>query len=65
MSHRGDMMKLMKLAKKAGCSIERTGSGHWKITTPSGAVLIASFSPSSPLPYRDTVKHLLKAGVKL
>lgn len=65
MSHRADMMKLIKLAKKAGCTVERTGSGHWKITTPSGAVLITSFSPSSPIPYRDTVQHLKKAGVKL
>lgn len=65
MSHRGDMMKLVKLAKKHGCTVERTGSGHWKITTPSGLTIVTSFSPSNPGPYRDTVRYLKKAGVLL
>ena len=65
MSHRADMMKLMRLVKKKGCSVERTGSGHWKITTPSGTPVFASFSPSNPGAYHDAIKKLQKAGVKL
>lgn len=63
--HRSDMMKLVKVAKKRGCSVERTGSGHWKITTPSGVVLVTSFSPSNPGAYRDVIRALRKAGVSL
>ena len=65
MSHRADMMKLVKLAKKNGCSVQRTGSGHWRITTPSGVSIVTSFSPSNPGPYRDVLRELRKAGVKL
>jgi hypothetical protein len=61
--HRADMMKLVKLAKKAGCTAIRTGTGHWKITTPSGAVIITSFSPSTAGAYRDTVRALRREGV--
>ena len=63
--HRSDMMKLIKRAKKNGCSAERTGSGHWRITTPSNQVIIASFSPSNPGAYRDTIRDLRRAGVEL
>lgn len=61
--HRSDMIKLVKLAKSKGCTAERTGSGHWKITTPGGAVIITSFSPKNPGAYRDTIRALRKAGV--
>lgn len=63
--HRSDMMKLVKKAKSAGCTVERTGSGHWRIITPNNTVLTASFSPTSPGAYRDTIKALRKAGVSL
>ena len=63
--HRADMMKLVKKARKKGCDVERTGSGHWRITTPDGAVVTASFSPSCPGAYRDTIRDLRKAGVDL
>ena len=63
--HRGDMMKLIKLAKKQGCTTERTGSGHWRITTPSGESIVTSFSPSNGGAYRITIRALRKAGVSL
>jgi hypothetical protein len=63
--HRADMMKLVKLAKKRGCEVERSGSGHWKITAPNGTVVTASFSPNTPGAYRDTIKALRKAGLSL
>jgi hypothetical protein len=63
--HRSDMMKLVKKAKKAGCSTERAGSGHWRIVAPNGTLITASFSPSNPGSYRDTIRALRKAGVEL
>lgn len=63
--HRADMMKLVKKAAKKGCEVERTNGGHWRIVCPNGDVLIASFSPSNPGAYRDTLRDLRKAGVDL
>ena len=63
--HRSDMMKLVKQAKRKGCTVVRSGNGHWKITTPDGTNLYASFSPTSPGAYRDTIRDLRKAGVSL
>ena len=63
--HRSDMMKLVKRAKSKGCTVERTGSGHWRITTPEGVKILASFSPSTPGAYRDTIRDLRRAGVSL
>lgn len=63
--HRADMMKLLKRAKKCGCSVERRGSGHWKITTPSGVSVIAAFSPRTAGGYRSTINDLRKAGVQI
>ncbi len=63
--HRSDMMKLVRKAQSLGCEVERTGSGHWRIVTPSGVRLTASFSPKNPGSYRDTIKALRKAGVSL
>ena len=67
MSHgnRSDMMKLVKKAKSAGCHTERTGTSHWKITTPNGTVIITSFSPGNQGAYRQTLKKLKNAGVEL
>ena len=63
--HRSDMMKLVKLAKKNGCTVERTGSGHWSFTTPNGTRIIASFSPSTQHALRSTIRDLRKAGAPL
>lgn len=63
--HRADMMKLVKKAKSKGCSVERSGSGHWKIVCPDGTLITASFSPTTPGAYRDTIRDLRKAGVDL
>lgn len=63
--HRADMMKLLKKAKKAGCTYERTGSGHWMIITPSGTTILCAFSPRTSGAYRQTITNLRKAGVQL
>jgi len=63
--HRADMMKLLKQIRKKGCTVERTGSGHWRITTPNGASLITSFSPKTPGALRDITRRLKKEGIEL
>ena len=63
--HRSDMMKLVKKAKSQGCTVEKDGRSHWKITTPNGQKFHASFSPRSPGAYRDLLRDLRKAGVSL
>ena len=63
--HRADMMKLLKRIQKQGCTVERTGSGHWRIITPNGAVLTTSFSPKTPGALRDVTRRLKKEGVQL
>lgn len=63
--HRADMMKLLKKAQKAGCFVERAGSGHWKIVTPNGTTTFTSFSPKNAGALRDVTKELKKAGVQL
>jgi hypothetical protein len=63
--HRSDMMKLVKKASSKGCTVERAGNGHWKITTPNGTVVTASFSPKYGGAYRDTIRDLRRAGVPL
>jgi len=63
--HRADMMKLLKQVQKQGCTVERTGSGHWRITTPNGAVLITSFSPKTAGVLRSTIRRLKKEGIEL
>lgn len=65
MSHRSDMTKLLKAAKKHGCEITRTGSGHWLVITPNGTRITAAFSPSTSGGVRMVRQQLAKAGVRI
>lgn len=65
MSHRADMAKLMRKLKQLDCEVDRTRGGHWKITTPNGAVVIAAFSPRAPGSVNATIQRLRKEGVPL
>jgi hypothetical protein len=59
------MTKLLRAAKKLGCSVERTSGGHWKVITPSGEVIIAAFSPRSAKSVHDIRHRLRRAGVDI
>ena len=59
------MTKLIKAAEKAGCQAIRTKSGHWKIKTPSGATVVAAFSPTKPGSVNITKTRLKRAGVNI
>jgi len=38
-------MKLVKECRKQGLTVERTGSGHWKVSNADGEFVIMAFSP--------------------
>ena len=61
---RAERARLVKKLEKQGFDVDRTGSGHLKVTHPDrdGSVIMA-FSPRSPADY-TTVKHLKKIGYR-
>lgn len=61
---RADQMKLVKDLRKQGFAVERTGSGHWKVTrNGSGEAVILSFSPGKKIQF-DTLKRLKLLGYR-
>jgi predicted RNA binding protein YcfA (HicA-like mRNA interferase family) len=62
MSGRAQTMELVKQLRKQGFNVERSGSGHWKVTHPErdGMVVIA-FSPRKTGMHL-TLKRLRKIG---
>lgn len=58
---RGDQMKLVKKLRKQGFTVERTGSGHWKVTNEKGESTTLAFSPRK-VPQHKTLKHLEEMG---
>jgi predicted RNA binding protein YcfA (HicA-like mRNA interferase family) len=62
MSGRAEQMKLVKALKKQGFVVERTGSGHWKVTHPErDDCTYMSFSPRGT-PQHKTLKRLKEMG---
>ena len=57
-------MKLVKALKKQGFQVERTGSGHWKVTRDgSGDAVIMAFSPGKKIQH-ETLKRLKNLGYR-
>lgn len=64
MSGRSEQMRLVKDLRSQGFTVERTGSGHWKVTRPGVDVCTyMSFSPSGS-PQHKTIKRLVAMGYK-
>lgn len=62
MSGRSEQMRLVKSLRKQGYAVERTGSGHWKVTHPErDGCTYMSFSPSGK-PQHKTIKRLKEMG---
>lgn len=59
------MLKLVKRLPRYGCTVERRGSKHWRITTPNGTAISAPFSPSTPGALRALIRNLKREGVEL
>lgn len=64
MSRRGDYEEILRAAKRAGCTVEKT-SRHVKIRTPGGAVIMASSSPSDVNAGRQLSRDLARHGVSV
>jgi biotin operon repressor len=59
---RGDQMKLVKDLRRQGFDVERTGSGHWKVTNMvTGEYVLMSFSPAKTRQHK-TIKRLREMG---
>ena len=64
MSGRAERMQLVRRLKKAGFSVVRTGSGHWRVQHPNGGpVVTMAFSPTSTADHK-TRKQLAAIGFK-
>lgn len=65
MSGRAEMMKLKKALEKQKFRVERSGSGHWKVTHPDrpGEFVMMSFSPKA-VPQHKTLKLLRALGYR-
>ena len=63
MSH--DTSKLLRQAKKLGAVVTRCRSGHFLITTPNGARVIASATPSDRRSLLNTRAQLRRAGLNI
>ncbi len=61
---RKDIMRLLEQARAQGFAVCRAGSGHWKIVSPAGSVVIAAFSPSSGYALQRIRRDLKRAGFK-
>jgi hypothetical protein len=58
---RKDCELLLRRARRAGFTVERTGSQHWRITAPSGATTTAAATPSdrrAPLKLRRDLRRI-------
>jgi predicted RNA binding protein YcfA (HicA-like mRNA interferase family) len=63
-SGRAQTMQLVKDLRKQGFEVERTGSGHWKVTHPArGGCVVMAFSPSHTGQHL-TLKRLRKLGYR-
>lgn len=61
---RADQMKLVKDLRKQGFEVERTGSGHWKVSRAgSGRSVIMAFSPGKKIQH-ETLKRLKLLGYR-
>ena len=62
MSGRPEQMRLVKALRKQGFTVERSGSGHWKVTHPEQeGCTYMSFSPRGT-PQHKTIKRLKDMG---
>ena len=50
-------------AMRQGWSVRRTGSGHWKFTSPQGMVVISSATPGDRRAMANLRAYLRRAGL--
>ena len=55
------MFKLVKALRRQGFDVDRTGSGHWKVSRPGEQQVIMGFSPTGTA-FHKTLKQLERIG---
>jgi hypothetical protein len=61
-----DVRHLIRRCEKAGLTVERSGGGHWKVTSPEGeTVATIPFSPSTNRWLENTLTQLRRRGIEL
>jgi len=56
------MFRLVKSLRRQGFDVDRTGSGHWKVSRPGvGDTVIMGFSPTGTA-FHKTLKRLEQIG---
>lgn len=61
---RAETMKLVKDLRKQGFAVDRTGTGHWKVSRPGWpGFVVLGFSPGSKGMHK-TLKRLRELGYK-
>lgn len=51
-----EMRRIARVAKKVGCDVRRTNSGHYRIAADDGHVIVIPFSPGSPNSERTNIR---------
>ena len=62
MSSSKDSAKLIRMAKGQGWTIERRKK-KFRLTSPSGFVVVVAFTPSHDRTYRNTLSLMKKGGL--
>ncbi len=61
--NRDHVLRVLRRAEEQGCTVELRNSGHYKISTPSGAAVFCAQTPSDYRGVRRTISILRKHGV--
>jgi len=63
--YRKDLKRLIRLAKRAGWEVLRSGGGHLKFISPTGAITFCSWSPRGHRAFADARANLRRAGLEV
>lgn len=65
MSKKKEAKAFVRALLKQGCTVERTGGGHLKVTTPGGEMVYTGSTPSDLRSWLNARARLRRAGVDL
>jgi predicted RNA binding protein YcfA (HicA-like mRNA interferase family) len=60
-----DTRQLLTELRKQGWAVKLAGSGHWRVTSPSGETITVPATPQSWRSLRNTRAELRRAGARL
>jgi hypothetical protein len=59
------MKSLVRAAQDAGCEVDLSGGGHWRLKCPNGKIVFMPSSPSDFRAIRNARAMLRREGVAL